>query len=161
MLNRYFPYLSVWSFLKFPLRNCQTVRNISFLWLHKKKDLLLSVGEFSFWTISVGEGFPQRHQGYQTQHKSTNMGMYVISGTPRRDLDARNALFVLEEDGFIHKTRSATVHRNSSRRPPPHRERTLWIYNWTSDERINKSVTRDLKPKREDFSTDWIGTLSY
>lgn len=56
------------------------------------------------------------------------MGMYVI-GTPRRDLDARNGLVVLEEDGFIHKTRSATVCRNSSERPAAHRERILWIYN--------------------------------
>lgn len=60
----------------------------------------------------MGEGFPQRHQGYQTQHQSTNMGMYV-SGTPRRDLDARNAL-VVEANGFIHRTRSAAVHRNTS-----------------------------------------------
>lgn len=64
-----------------------------------KKNLLLPVGEVSFWSISVGEGFPQRHQGDQTQHRSSNMVMYVISGTPRRDLDDRNALFVVEEDG--------------------------------------------------------------
>lgn len=75
-------------------------------------------------SISVGEGFPQRHQGYQTQQAQ----IWACTSAELRG-GTRNALVVADEDGVIQKTRTATVHRNTSQRDTAYRKRTLWIYN--------------------------------
>lgn len=66
--------------------------------------LLLSAGEVSLWSVSVGEGFPQRHQGYQTQQGQ----IWARTSSELRG-GPRDASVVADEDGFIQKTRSATV----------------------------------------------------
>lgn len=66
--------------------------------------LLLSAGEVSLWSVSVGEGFPQRHQGYQTQQGQ----IWACTSSELRG-GSRDASVVADEDGFIQKTRSATV----------------------------------------------------
>lgn len=74
----------------------------------KEESLLLSVDEVSFWSISVAEGIPQRHQGYQTQHQAQ---IWACTSAELRG-GTRPLKCLASTLGFIHKTRSATVHRN-------------------------------------------------
>lgn len=60
----------------------------------KKILLLLPDGEASFWSVSVGEGIPQRHQGYQTQHGQ----IWACTSAELRG-GTRNASVVADEVG--------------------------------------------------------------
>lgn len=107
-----------------------------------KKKLLLSVGEVSFWYVSVLEGIPQRHQGYQTQHEAqiwACTSAELLSGAGRENLEMPRCV---EMASFIrHDPPPHTV--LTSRSPPVFCPWTMWtcesaprsrkrMYSWVS-----------------------------
>jgi len=84
------------------------------------------------------------------------MGMYV-SGTPRRDLKARNVLVRLEEDGSIHTAGSATVHRNTH---------VLWhsvsgLYGSVAESKDEGERSEDLKHHERTSSQTELGRFLF